>query len=434
MIGFPKTPTDFSTALSNYKNPAFKDILKEQAQSYLDNFDFSHEKKEEWKYFPFQKILKKDYSFHKGFQETKDSPPQIPNSLLIRVKNGKAFPAFQKNKNISLFHWADFLNGKALLADSIKNQIVSALQRARNNFCSLNNIFYPEGFIIVIKGYLTQPLEIHYSQSSQAEQQGLNLRNFIFIEKKAQVVEVFYSREEKQPLLLNVQTDCFLEEKAKLEHCLVDQTSKQDTLVHHLFSNLSRQSKAYFFSLCLKAGLSRWSKEICQAEDSHSQIKGLSLMDGNSHTDHKVIVRHRGKNGISQQVYKSFLFDSAKHIFQGLISIEKQAEESDTSQLNKNYLFGSKALAVSFPELDICPSNVKAGHGATVSPFSENQEMIFYLKSRGIDPFQSFHLVLLSLVKDTLSGLQDNSKSLIQSLISQRVSILEKTLLNNNYE
>ena len=434
MIGFPKTQTDFSNAVSAYKNKAFEESFSQQIQSYLNNFDFSQEKKEEWKYFPFQKIVKKDFNFQNNYEETSDSQSHLPKSLLIRVKNGRAFPTFQKNKNISLFHWRDFLNGKVLLEDSIKNQIISALQRTRNNFCSLNNVFYPEGFIIVVKDYLNQPLEIHYTQSSQDKEQGLNLRNFIFIEKKAQVIEVFFSREEKKPLFLNVQTDCFLEEKAKLEYCSVDQTSAQDTLIHHLFSNLSKQSKAYFFSLCLKAGLSRWSKEICQAEESRSQIKGLSLMEGNSHTDHKVIVRHKGKNGISRQTYKSFLFDSAKHIFQGLISIEKQADESDTSQLNKNYLFGSKAFAVAFPELDISPSNVKAEHGATVSPFSENKEMIFYLKSRGIDSFQSVHLVLLSLVQETLSGLQDNSKKLIQNLIGQRVSELEKNLLDNKYE
>ena len=434
MIGFPKTQADFSKVISSYKDQAWQEVFNQQAQSYLKNSDFSQEKKEEWKYFPFQKVIKKDFKFQNNYEETQDNQPQVPNSLLIRVKNGKAFPAFKKNKNISLFHWRDFLNGKVLLEDSIKNQIISALQRTRNNFCSLNNIFYPEGFIIVIKDYLNQPIEIHYTQSSQAEEQGLNLRNFIFIEKKAQVLESFYSREEEKPLFLNVQTDCFLEEKAKLEYCSVDQTSSQSVLVHHLFSNLSKQSKAYFFSLCLKAGLSRWSKEICQAEESRSQIKGLSLMEGNSHTDHKVIVRHKGKNGISRQTYKSFLFDSAKHIFQGLISIEKQADESDTSQLNKNYLFGSKAFAVAFPELDICPSNVKAEHGATVSPFSENKEMIFYLKSRGIDPFQSVHLVLLSLVQETLSGLPANSKKLIQDLIGQRVSELEKNLLDNKYE
>ena len=434
MIGFPKTPTDFAKAVSAYKNPAWQDSLNQQAQSYLDNFDFSQEKKEGWKYFPFQQVIKKKFSFRNEYEETQDIQAQIPNSLLIKVKNGKAFPAFQKNKNISLFHWSDFLNGKVILKDSIKDQIVSSLKRTRNNFCSLNNIFYPEGFILVVKDYLTQPIEIHYTHSCQTEEQGLNLRNFIFLEKKAQVVEIFYSREEEKPLFLNVQMDCFLEEKAKLEYCSVDQTNDQSAVVHHLFSNLSKQSKAYFFSLCLKAGLSRWSKEICQAEDSRSQIKGLSLMDRNSHTDHKVIVQHKGQNGLSQQVYKSFLFDSAKHIFQGLISIEKQAEESDTSQLNKNYLFGSKAFAVAFPELDISPSNVKASHGATVSPFSQNQEMIFYLKSRGIDPFQSFHLVLLSLVQETLYGLRNNSKNLIQNLIGQRIYELEKNLLENEYE
>ena len=434
MIGFPKTHTDFSKAISAYKNQAWREVFKQQAQSYLDNPDFFYEKKGEWKYFPFQKVIKKDFSFQNNYEEIQDSQSRISDSLLIRVKNGKAFPAFQKNKNIFLFQWSDFLNGKVLLEDSIKNKIVSVLKRKRNNFCSLNNIFYPGGFIIVIKGYLNQPLEIHYTQSSQAKEQGLNLRNFIFIEKKAQVVEVFYSREEKKPLFLNVQTDCFLEGKAKLEYCSVDQTSSQDTLFHHLFSNLSNQSKAYFFSLCLKAGLSRWSKEICQAEDSRSQVKGLSLMDGSSHTDHRVIVRHKGKKGISRQIYKSFLFDSAKHIFQGLISIERQADESDTSQLSKNYLFGPRAFAVAFPELDICPSNVKAGHGATVSPFSENKQMIFYLRSRGIEPFQSFRLVLLSLIRETLSDLQANSKNLIHNLIEKKISDLEKNLLNSNYE
>ena len=434
MIGFPKTHTDFSKAVALYKNQAWHGIFDQQVQSYLNNSDFSFEKKEEWKYFPFQKVIKKKFVFQKDFEEAQDSKAQIPNSLLIRVKNGKAFPAFQKNKNILLFQWSDFLNGKIILEDSIKNKIVSALKKTRNNFCCLNNVFYPEGFILVIKGHLKQPLEIHYTQSSSIEEQGLNLRNFIFIEKRAQVMEIFYPREEKKPLFLNIQTDCFLEEKAKMEYSSVDQTSDQDVLIHHLFSSLSKCSKAYFFTLCLKAGLSRWSKEICQAEESQSQIKGLSLMNGSSHTDHRVNVKHQGKGGVSYQLYKSFLFDSAKHIFQGLISIEKQAGESETSQINKNYLFGSKAFAVAFPELDICPSNVKAGHGAAVSPFSENKQLIFYLKSRGIDPFQSFHLVLLSLVQETLSGLRDNSKNLIQNLIRQRISALEKTLLNNDYE
>ena len=297
MIGFPKAQTDFDNIVSAYKDKVFENSFNQQIQSYLDNYDFSKEKKEEWKYFPFQKILKKDFIFQNNYEEIKDIQSQISNSLLISLKNGRAFPAFQKNKNISLFHWRDFLTGKVLLEDSIKNQITSALKRTRNNFCALNNVVYPEGFILIVKGHLNQPLEIHYTQSSQDKEQGLNLRNFIFIEKKAQLVEVFHSRKEEKPLFLNVQTDCFLEEKAKLEYCSVDQTSTQDAIVQHLFSNLSKQSKAYFFSLCLKSGLSRWSKEICQAEGSQSQIKALSLMDGNSHTDHKVIVQHRGKKG-----------------------------------------------------------------------------------------------------------------------------------------
>ncbi|MCY4321146.1 MAG: SufD family Fe-S cluster assembly protein [Bdellovibrionaceae bacterium] len=429
MIGLPKTRDDFLKAFSSYKAQSWLDIFESQIQSYLNNSDFSSEKKEEWKYFPFQKVIKNDFVFQKGYKDPQELKSQISDSFLIRVKNGKAFPAFQKNKNISLFHWSDFLNGKVILEDSIKDKIIFALKRTKNNFCVLNNIFYPEGFILLIRDHLKKPLEIQYTHSSQIENQGLNLRNFIFVEKKAQVIETFFSRKEKKDLFLNIQTDCFLEEKAKLEYCFLDQTGDRDVLIHHLFSTLSKESKAYFFSLCLKARLSRWFKEVYHAEKSQSEIKGITLMNGNSHTDHKIIVNHQGKKGKSSQLYKSFLFDSAKHIFQGLVSIEKQAGESSARQLNKNYLFGSKAFAVAFPELDICPSDVKAEHGATVSPFSENKDLIFYLESRGIDPLLSVHLVLMSLLRETLFGLQNSSKNLIQKLISQKISSLENTFI-----
>ena len=59
MIGFPKTLTDFSKAIGSYKNQPWQGIFERKVQSYLNNSDFFLEKKEEWKYFPFQKITKK---------------------------------------------------------------------------------------------------------------------------------------------------------------------------------------------------------------------------------------------------------------------------------------------------------------------------------------------------------------------------------------
>jgi len=96
--------------------------------------------------------------------------------------------------------------------------------------------------------------------------------------------------------------------------------------------------------------------------------------------------------------------------------------------VNKNYLFSPHSSAVSFPELDIYPANVKAAHGSTISPFFENNQLIFYLKSRAIDPYLSFHLVLLSLLKETFSDCPLKLQNLIRQWVEKKLISLEKSL------
>ena len=213
-----------------------------------------------------------------------------------------------------------------------------------------------------------------------------------------------------------------------MEHIRLDQTGDQDAIINHLFAELGKESKACFFSLSLNAGIARWHSGLSQEEKSASEIRGLSLLEGKKHSDHKVAVKHTGIEGLSRQLYKSFLFDSARQIFQGFISIEKQAQKSDTSQLSKNFLFGKRALAVAFPELDISADDVKASHGATVSPFAENRDLIFYLKSRGIDQLQAFHLVLSGLIKEVFSCLQPNTQSALKIVLEKKLNSIEHSM------
>ena len=430
MIGFPKTLTDFAKYEQSFLHEKkWQNYFKEQTESYLKNQNFFSKKTEGWKYFPFMKVMGQDFVFSKPEVSLikKESSPSFPSSLFISVKNGKAFPLFKQTEELFVCSWKEFLLGKIELDSKIKEKIFLTLQKKRNPFCSLNNAFYTDGLILVIKKNLKKPLEIHYRQSDANDKQGINLRNFIFLEKQAsaQILEVFYGREEKQPLFFNIQTDCFVDEKAKLEHSRVDKAGDQDVLINQLFATLSKEAKACFFSLSLNAGVSRYHSELEQAEKSTSEVRGLSLLEGNQHSDHKVAVKHKGVEGISRQLYKSFLFDSAKQIFQGFVSIEKQAQRSDSKQLSQNFLFGKRAFAVAFPELDISADDVKANHGATVSPFAENKELIFYLQSRGIDSLQAFHLVLSALMEDLLSCLLPNTKNSLKFFLNTKLNSIE---------
>lgn len=435
MIGFPQTLTDFSKKWSSQPLKEWKNCFETQANFYLNDQETFSKKTEGWKYFPLQKVMKQDFVFDLDSPSSKKEKksPNIPSALCISIHNGQVLSSLKQTKDFFILSWKDFLLSKSELSSGMKEKIMSILKKNRNPFCSLNNAIAEDGFILIVKKSLKQPLEIHYTHSDTNEQKGINLRNFIFVEQSAsaQILEIFYGQNEKKPLFFNVQTDCFIDERAKLEHSRVDQAGKQDIIINQLFAKLSPSAKACFFSLSLNAGISRWMSELEQAEKSSSEIRGLSLLGEKKYTDHKVEVSHKGVESKSHQLYKSFLFDSAQQIFQSKTSIEKQAQKSDASQLSKNFLFGKRAFAVALPELDIVADNVKANHGATVSPFTENKNLIFYLQSRGINPFQSFHLILSSFMEEVFAFLPTNTKEFVQSLVQKKLNTLENIYREN---
>ena len=429
MIGFPKQNTDFNTSL--YKKSRWDKNFDSQIQSYLNESLLTKDKKEEWKFFPFQKVFSQPFQFQTSASVVEQAQACLKDSICLYVKNG--VPSIPKHPSLEVISFETFLKNKKNYSSSIQEKVLLSLKKERNHLAILNNLFYPKGFLLIVKEKIKQPIEIHYNQDSSLEKQGLNIRNFIFLEKSTSVdiLEFFYSRHSGLDLFLNIQTDCFLEKSAQLNYFSFDHLSSQDTLIHQVFSHVEKKAQAYFFNLSLNAGLSRWLKHIEQEEDSVSWLRGLSLLSGQSLSDHKTQVRHQGLKGRSDQLFKSFLFDSARYVFQGLIRIDKTADESETNLLNKNYLFSPHSSVVSFPELDIFPANVKAAHGTATAPFFENNALVFYLKSRGIDPYLSFHLVLLSLLKETFSDCPLSIQNIIRQTVETKLLSLEKTELSN---
>ena len=491
MIGFPKTEADFASkfcAVSALKrvHPKLWQALQSQKRFYLDNKDFSAQKKKDWRYFPLKSLLSQEILFGEKAPNapspsakapfSKAPLPVLPTGRVIWIQDGRPANLPLNNDELFACSWSEFLRSPPKgLSPDITDKILKSLKSARDPFCALSNALFPEGFVLVIKKKLSYPLEIHYTQSPPLPQDqampssaegaplpqdqampssaegaslpqdqampssaegaqnpppclGFNLRNFIFLEQRAsaRALEIFHAKPAGAPaLFLNLQTDVFANESSVLEHIRIDQSSRQSALISQLFASLEPKAKAGFFILSLQAHRARWNCVVQQEKDSQSDIKGLSLLGGDQYSDHKVSVRHKGPGGKSSQMYRSFLFDSARQIFQGFISMDKEAQKCSARQMSKNFLFGEKASAVACPELDIKADDVKASHGAALSPYAENKELLFYLQSRGVAQKEAFYLFLSSLLAESLAGLEDDSsKKLIRSLCYEKLKKL----------
>src|SRR5205823_9464505 len=110
---------------------------------------------------------------------------------------------------------------------------------------------------------------------------------------------------------------------------------------------------------------------------------------------------HHGDATRSDLVIHDALRDRASANFTGLIRINKSARQTESSQEQKNILLSDRAKADSDPKLEILNNDViRCTHGAAVGPV--DQEMIFYLQSRGLDWQEAEQLVVEGFFQSVL--------------------------------
>ena len=467
MTGFPDTVTEVSTAFHEGRRKGFFpktgelfECLKSQVLFY-EKSGPPHKKSEEWRYFPFKKAFLSRYPFPPSYDEfvnkesvlIKGKPPLLQSSTVLEIKDTNIPKNFQM-EGLKVWSWKQFLAGEVNPGPEIKEKIFESLREKRDSLCSLNNLFSKEGVILSVEKSLKTPLEIQFLSNSFDGQKNLQFRIFLFIKKntKAKILETFYgsapqndrdfstdvsitndpmtvnstakknlmqqnSHNRESSLLFHLQTDCFVEKEAELDYIHLDQSEKKDVFLNQFFGNLNKKARGCFLTMSLKAGLSRYEIYLKQRKKSYSEVRGLSFVNEKRLTEHRVSVSHLEEEGFSNQLYQSLIFDSASHIFKGLIFIDKEAQKTEAYQLNKNLLLGEKAFSASSPELDVLADNVKAHHGASISSLEENRELLFYLQSRGLSYEKAFELMLFGSILELLSITEKNIKNVLLNLI-----------------
>ena len=116
------------------------------------------------------------------------------------------------------------------------------------------------------------------------------------------------------------------------------------------------------------------------------------LGDGERHIDNTTFIDHAAGGSRSRQLFKTVLDDGARGVFQGRVLVRPDAQKTDAHQLSRALLLSRKAEMDGKPELEIYADDVRCSHGAAVG--SLDQEPMFYLMSRGIDPATAYRMLV----------------------------------------
>ena len=93
----------------------------------------------------------------------------------------------------------------------------------------------------------------------------------------------------------------------------------------------------------------------------------------------------------------------ARGVFNGRVYVHPDAQKTDAQQSNANLLLSRDAEIDTKPQLEIYANDVKCSHGATVGQLDEN--MVYYLRSRGLDETTARGLLTWGFAREMLDGL-----------------------------
>ena len=129
-----------------------------------------------------------------------------------------------------------------------------------------------------------------------------------------------------------------------------------------------------------------------EGEGSEGRMSGFYFTNEDQHLDHDTQQNHMAPRTTSDLLFKGALEDESRSVWQGMIYVAPEAQQTDGFQSNKNLILSQDARADSIPGLEILADDVRCTHGATIGNVDE--EEMFYLLSRGIPENEARRLIV----------------------------------------
>jgi Fe-S cluster assembly protein SufD len=189
--------------------------------------------------------------------------------------------------------------------------------------------------------------------------------------------------------------------KASVEHVRVNAADKSAQTLSTVAASVAEGASYNTLSFTTGAALSRHQIFTrVHGDDAKLGIRGVTLLRGTQHADITLVTEHDALNGEGRKLFKTIVDDEARGVFQGKIIVKPHAQKTDGKMASNTLLLGEHASMHAKPELEIFADDVVCGHGATVGALDD--ELLFYLMSRGIGRKEAEGLMIMAFAGDAL--------------------------------
>jgi Fe-S cluster assembly protein SufD len=272
---------------------------------------------------------------------------------------------------------------------------------------ALNTAFMGDGVAIRLadRATLVRPIHLVFAYTAAAAA-AVFARSLVVVGKgaRASLIESHEGRHDVDYQVNNA-LELMIGDDARVDHLKIGQEGARALHISTLMAALGARSTFNDLSFTTGGAVVRKQLHVRFAgEEAQATIGGASLLKGRQHVDTTLVVDHAVRGGTSRELFKSVLDGESRAVFQGKIIVRPGAQKTDGRMMTRALLLSEDAEADNKPELEIFADDVQCGHGATAGAL--DQDLLFYLRARGIPPSEAEALLIQAFVGEAIEALE----------------------------
>jgi Fe-S cluster assembly protein SufD len=188
---------------------------------------------------------------------------------------------------------------------------------------------------------------------------------------------------------------------ASVRHYRVQQTGARAIWFDTLSATLARSARYQLHSVNLGGLAARSTVHVTLGERSEVGLFNVSVGSKNQVQDTFALIEHAAPRARSEQSFRGISGGRARVAFNSKVVVHKNAEGTESRQSLRGLLAGADAEIDVRPQLEIHTDDVQCSHGATTGKLDD--EMLFYLLSRGLDRATAQQLLKWAFLEDVVA-------------------------------
>lgn len=389
------------------------DDVRRAAMARFEQVGFPSNKDEQWRFTNIAPIVKTPFKLAE--QVPDDAATDVAASFsfgseaaseLVFV-NGHFSPGLSRlgklPRGVKVGRLSDAINEHG---EVVERHLAKLADIEQNPFVALNTGFLSDGaFLHFARGTtVAQPIHLLFVSAKGADLSVSHPRVLVVAEDnvEATIVESYVGAPGDDGAgiyFTNAVTEIVAGRDCRIDHCKLQQESIEAYHVATMQVRLDRGATFVSHSATIGAKLTRNDLNCHMAgPGAYATLNGLVLLGGSQHCDNHTLLDHAEPNCPSHELYKHVLSGKSSAVFKGKILVRQVAQKTDSKQTSKTLLLSDDATMNSQPALEIYADDVKCTHGSTIGPVDE--DMIFYLRSRGVSVDAARHLLSYAFAAD----------------------------------